>query len=278
MTNQLLTTNNLLGENILITRPDISQAPLSGMLSNHGANPVTMSCMSIVPVEENSVQYGIVKQHILDLDLFDIVICVSINAAKLAGDLIDQYWPQLPINPHWFAIGLTTARTLAQFDVQATVAQGLNQSEELLAHDSLQSIAGKKVLILKGNSGRELLSETLLTRSAFVTEAVLYKRDIPVYTDLQINDKLYQSSLSAIFITSGDALKNLMKIAKGSLRQFDIQSLLSIKLFVPSSRVATIAKAFGYQHIFVVDAADDQSMLAKLLSIKSLEAKNEKAK
>lgn len=270
----------LCGHSILITRPEHKQASLTKALQLQGAQVKSLATLAITPILHGHADYGRLKQHILDLDIFDIIICVSANAARFAGELIDQYWPQLPVRIKWYAIGDATAAALAKFDIEAVVAKDQqnkeHDSEALLAHCNLQDVAAKKVLILKGTGGRQLLSQTLHERKALISEANLYNRLIPVYTDLRIKNTLYNSSLSAILITSGEVLCNLMTIALGSLKQFDYKSLLNILLIVPSTRVAQLASTQGFHRIKVAAAADDNAMLAALLSVKGLEADNEK--
>ncbi|MEH6444283.1 MAG: uroporphyrinogen-III synthase [Oceanospirillaceae bacterium] len=270
----------LSGQSILVTRPEHKQVNLTKLLQQQGAQVNSLATLAIAPILQDHADYGRLKQHILDLDIFDIIICVSANAARFAGELIDQYWPQLPVRIKWYAIGDASAAALAKFDIKAEVAKDQqnkgHDSEALLAHPELQDVAAKKVLILKGTSGRELLSQTLHQRKALISEANLYNRLIPVYTDQQIKNTLYNSSLSAILITSGEALCNLMTIARGSVQQFDHKSLLNTLLIVPSTRVAQLASTQGYHRIKVATAADDNAMLAALLSVKGLEADNEK--
>ncbi len=267
--------NSLKQHTILVTRPAHKQAELQAMLEAKGADTAMLSTIEIAPIAEQDPEYARLKQHILDLDLFDIIICVSANAARLAGELIDQYWPQLPVKLKWFAIGQATQSALANYDIWSTTATKGTDSEALLKASDLQQLQNSKVLILKGTSGRELLSETLRSRGAQVFEANLYNRLIPVYTDQQIKNALYNSSLSAILVSSGEALCNLMTIAKGSHNQFDTKPLLATCVIVPSTRVAQIASTQGYQSIKVAAAADNKSMVLALLSVKGLEADNE---
>lgn len=248
---------------------------MTAMLEAQGAQTTAFATVEIAPINQQDSDYAILKQHILDLDLFDIIICVSANAARLAGELIDQYWPQLPIKIKWFAIGQATQKALLHYDIESNIATDGSDSEALLAEADLQCLQNRKVLILKGTSGRELLSDTLQSRGAQVFEASLYNRLIPVYTDQQINDALYNSRLSAILITSGEALCNLTAIAKGSQNQFDHKQLLATCVIVPSTRVALIASTQGYQSIKVAASANNQAMLQALLSVKGLEADNE---
>jgi uroporphyrinogen-III synthase len=267
--------NSLKQQTILVTRPAHKQAELMAMLEAQGAETATLATIEIAPIAEQEPEYARLKQHILDLDLFDIIICVSANAARMAGELIDQYWPQLPVQLKFFAIGQATQAALADYDICSATATKGTDSEALLKEIDLQQLQNSKVLILKGTSGRELLSDTLQSRGAQVFEANLYNRLIPVYTDQQIKNTLYNSRLSAILISSGEALCNLMTIAKGSQNQFDTKLLLATQVIVPSTRVAQIASTQGYQSIKVAASADDESMMQALLSVIGLEADNE---
>lgn len=262
-------------QSVLVTRPVHKQGGITQMLESHGANVSSLATIEIAPVTERDSEYARLKQHILDLDLFDIIICISANAAQYAGELIDQYWPQLPVQLKWFAIGQATREKLQEFDIFAQNSTAGHDSEALLAIADLQCLKNSKVLILKGTAGREVLSQTLQSRGALVCEANLYNRLIPVYTDQYLKDALYNSSLSAILITSGEALCNLTTIAKGSQSQFDLKQLMTCQVIVPSNRVAQIASTQGYQSIIVASSADDKAMLDALLSVKGLEAKNE---
>ena len=259
-----MSTKPLENQQILATRADNKQVALCALIESYGAKAVALPCIDISPITPDQVGFGIAKQHILDLDLFDIVICISANAARIAGELIDQYWPQLPVKIKWLAIGSASAKELAYFDIDAQIMPGAD-SESLLAHPDLQAVANQKVLILQGNSGRELLQQSLIERGAFISQAILYKRLIPVYTDQQVENSLYKSTISAILVTSGEALCNLTTIARGSSQQFDITSLLNTPLIVPSTRVAQIASTQGYLNIKVASGADDSSMLNALL-------------
>ncbi len=261
---------------VLVTRPAHRQGELCQLLQSNDLQPVPFATIQVVARDSSHCDYGLLKQHILDLDLFDVIICISANAAEIAGELIEDYWPQLPLGINWIAIGKASARALEKYGIQAQIPTSGHDSEALLQLSRLQNLAGKKVLVLKGNSGRQLLSETLCDRGAIITEAVFYDRLIATYTDQQINNSLYNSGLSAILVTSGEALCNLTTIARGSLQQFEHKSLLATPLIVPSTRVANIASTQGYYRITVARAADDQAMLAALLTVKGLEADNEK--
>ena len=266
----------LANQSVLVTRPEHKQAGLCQRLIKLKATPITLPTIDIEPVTEQNSEFGILKQSILDLDLFDIVICISANAARLAGELIDQYWPQLPINIQWYAIGNSTANTLRKYDIEAQVPSAASDSEALLSEPALQSLSTKRVLILKGYAGRKRLTETLLNRGANVTEAILYNRRIPVYTDSHVSQRLYKLNLSAILVTSAEALQNLTTIAQGSKLQFNHKVLQDTDLIVPSTRVAQIAETQGYFRITVAAAADDESMLAALLSVNGWDADDEK--
>lgn len=262
----------LAGHRILLTRPDHKIESLANYVISQGATPVKLPTIDVVPITQSDREYQELKQQMMNIDLFDIIICISANAANFALQWLDEYWPQLPIGIKWFAIGKATATRLSMFDITATTAASGHDSEALLATIELQNITGKKILILKGNAGREMLSKTLEKRGATVTDAILYKRLIPKYSSEELNSTLYSRPLSAILTTSAEAVSNLVSLALGNDRKFDISVLLNTRLIVPSPRVAKAASIQGFQRITVANGPDDVSMVTALHLVNDSEA------
>ncbi|WP_438895058.1 uroporphyrinogen-III synthase, partial [Bacillus cereus group sp. BC243] len=81
-----------------------------------------------------------------------------------------------PTAPRYFAIGRSTAlalHTVSGSDVRYPLDR--ETSEVLLQLPELQTLIGKRALILRGNGGRELLGETLRERGADVTFCECYQ-------------------------------------------------------------------------------------------------------
>lgn len=255
---------DLIGQRVLVTRPIHQQAQQMRLLSELHAQPISLPLLEICPTDSSHPDFQLIKQQIMNLDLYQIVICISPNAARIAADLIDQYWPQLPINIQWYAIGQKSANILRENGIPAIHSNAGFDSEAMLTMPELEHLEHSKVLILRGHGGRTTLAETLSERGAKVEYANLYTRKCPSYSDEHIKSTIYNSGLSSILITSGEALDNFVKVARGSQTEFSINSLLSLYLVVPSERIAEQARKIGFLNILVAQGPDDSSMIAAL--------------
>ncbi len=74
---------------------------------------------------------------IYDLAHYNAVIVVSKPAARLAVELVDQYWPQPPFL-QWFTVGAATAQILADYGLEVDYPAEGDDSEALLALPALQ--------------------------------------------------------------------------------------------------------------------------------------------
>lgn len=250
----------------MVTRASHQAVQQIDILKQCGADVTHLPLLLIEPVQEGTEAFHLIKHQMMNLDLYDIIICISPNAANYALEWIDQYWPQLPIGIDWYAIGRKTAQILNAAEIPARFSPKGFDSEAILCLSDLQDVAEKKVLILRGSDGRKKLEESLSGRGAQVEYANLYTRHCPDYADDVIKSTIYNQDLSSILITSGEALNNFVKVAQGQKSQFSVDSLSSIRLIVPSKRIAEQAKKSGFTQITVAQGPDDQSMIAALNS------------
>ena len=153
---------------VLVTRPAGQAQGLLDALCAAGFGPVHHFPMLVLePLEQLAPEQ---HQHLLDLDLYQHVIFISANAVRFGLERVDEYWPQLPIGINWYAIGDTTARLLQERGLEAITPGETMSSEGLLSRPELQSVEGQRVLIFKGQGGRETLRKTLVQRGARVDE------------------------------------------------------------------------------------------------------------
>lgn len=249
----------LTGWRVLVTRPAHQAGDQIRHLKALGAEPVPLPLLEIAPIDDSEpAALQAIKTQILELDLYAGVIFVSPNAARIGADWIDQYWPQLPLGVDWLAVGAATAATLAEAGIPASHVPGGYDSEALLSAPQLQQVAGKRYLIMRGVGGRELLADTLRARGARVEYADLYRRRCPDYPAAVIQSTIFKPHLSAILITSGQALEHLFELAGASPTLFDTL------MVVPSRRVAELAQARGCNRIRIAAGADDRSMIHAL--------------
>ncbi|MCL3028682.1 uroporphyrinogen-III synthase, partial [Klebsiella pneumoniae] len=147
------------GWRLLLTRPDEECAALAASLGEAGVHSSSLPLLAIDPLEETPEQ----RTLMLDLDRYCAVVVVSKPAARLGLERLDRYWPQPP-QQTWCSVGAATAAILEAYGLDVTYPEQGDDSEALLAlpafQDSLR-VHDPKVLIMRGEGGREFLAERL---------------------------------------------------------------------------------------------------------------------
>ena len=249
---------NLSHVRALVTRPQPQAQSLAQAIEAAHGQAWVMPMLAINPLPETQAT----KDRLLMLDRFDLVIVTSRPAARLGLDLIDRYWPQLPLHLRWFAIGSGTAGELERFGIQVRHSSAGTDSEALL--DVLGAVRGQRILMIKGAGGRPLLEEQLIGQGARVEKIAVYQRSRPAY-ELGANvnavlKKLESHAINVILCGSGETLTNLGYYLPISYRA-------RYRLLVPSERVAIEAISQGFQKVTNTRGASNDRMLQALADL-----------
>jgi uroporphyrinogen-III synthase len=203
------------GQVILNTRPVHQQADLSALLESDGAQVLSFAAIDIQALPSSASLQGLAQK----ISQFDIVIFVSRNAVDAAFNWIDNAVPE---KVRLAVIGEASRIALAQkvphLDRRLISSEPYN-SEALLDAEELQSVAGMKVLILRGQEGRNLLGGTLQARGAEVSYCEVYRRALP---NLQSN--VFSLLVEPVFptlviLTSNEGMQNLMQLVDSGSSQ-----------------------------------------------------------
>ena len=247
---------NLSHVRALVARPEPQGKTLADAIRAVGGQALALPMLQIEALPETQTM----RDCVLSLDQFDKVIVISRSGAKLGLELIEQYWPQLPLHCQWFAIGASTAQELESFNIKATFSEHGSDSEALLALSDLTNIAHQKILILKGAHGRRLLEDRLSEAGANVQVLSVYQRTRPRYEAAEVVKKLESHAINVILCGSGETLSNLGHYLPVSLRT-------DYQLLVPSERVARQALDMGFQKVFNACGASNDAMLQALTQL-----------
>ncbi len=220
---------------ILVTRPKPEGEVLCELIRSQGNEAIYFPTIEIAPL--NSTQ---------PIEKYDFIIFVSPRAVFFALDKIAQPLPKI------IAVGQGTAALLP-----GAICPKEWSSEGLLALPELQEVQDKKILIVKGEGGRELLADTLTKRGATVREWAVYKRVLP---NLKGEGLLKEHKIDIIVCTSTDGIKNLIDL----LGPKDKVDLLNVTLLVVSERLKNYAKDQGFKHVMMANNATHESILAAL--------------
>jgi len=232
----------LSGCKVMICRPEPSCTELSRALEAVGADTLKMPMLEVKALEPQAAQ----RQIVMDLDRYRHIIVLSQHAAKIGMELIEHYWPMLPVAQNWYPIGRKTAQILAEHDVNCLTGSQDMTSEELLKCEALKNVHHDEVLIMKGRGGRSTLPDTLSKRCKRLDELELYERIACNYSPEQFKQHFSAFSPQFIVALSGETLERLLQLARAS--HID----LSQKSFILSSnRVANIAHQAGLNNVLV---------------------------
>jgi uroporphyrinogen-III synthase len=151
------------------------------------------------------------------------------------------------------AIGESTALALRRHGVtDVIVPHGRSDSEALLEHPALQAVAGWRVVVFRGDGGRELLGDTLAARGARVEYVACYRRLRPELDPAPVIGRWQRGEIDAVTVTSSEGLRNLFEMLGPDGRAL----LRRTPLFAPHVRIAQSARALGCERVVETAPAD----------------------
>ncbi|MCU1718005.1 uroporphyrinogen-III synthase [Pseudomonas sp. 5P_3.1_Bac2] len=244
---------------LLLTRPAQDCTELAASLAPHG---VYSSCMPLLATEALRLNPGQLSliEHI---ERYDAVIVVSKPAARLLISQLQNLQRQPPASLRWFTVGGATAQVLQGFARHVDYPAQGDDSEALLALAPMQQLLEQaqpvKVLLVRGEDGRELLAERLRDSGAQVDYLPLYRRVLPSYPSGALAQRVVEEHLNALVVSSGQGFLHLRELAGAAW-----PDLAKLTLFVPSPRVAEMARQAGAQSIVDCRGASTTALLAAL--------------
>jgi uroporphyrinogen-III synthase len=236
----------LQGRRIVVTRPAGQAEGLARLIREAGGEPLVAPAIEIRPLEDPAPFQALAGR----LEEFDLAIFVSRNAVKSALALLaGRPWPaRLKVA----TVGQGSREELQHFgfsDIIAPAAQ--SDSEALLALRELVDVRGRRVVIFRGDGGRQLLGDELGKRGAKVEYAACYRRVRPSGEGLAA---LWARGVDAVALSSAEGLSNFIDM----LGEGAIAKLASVALFVPHERVAREAERRGLARAVVAGPRDAQ--------------------
>jgi len=162
------------------------------------------------------------------------------------------------------AIGAATAKILKQVSSAQVVTNNGANSEALLELDALSAdvIHGKKIIIFRGEGGREFLATMLRERGAKVDYVEVYRRNCPEYSRDVIDEHWSSSKPDVVIVTSNNGLENLFSLLDKKQRNL----LLSKQLIVMGERMLDLSIDLGFTRPpIVAEENSDEGILKAIV-------------
>ncbi len=251
----------LAGRGIVVTRPAHQAAPLAALIRAAGGNAIEFPVLEILDTADIQPLIDVIDR----LDEYSLAIFISPNAVMRAMNQIvaRRAWPA---GLRAAAVGKGGVKELRRFGLVDVIAPArAYDSEGLLDLPQLQSVAGQRVAIFRGDGGRELLGDTLVARGATVDYVECYRRARPRADAGPLLKAWARNEVHAVSITSSEGLRNLFEMV-GKLGQ---SWLRRTPVLVPHPRIAAAARELGCSNVIETEPGDEGLMTALLQHIGS---------
>lgn len=234
-----------------MTRPRHQAEALCRAIASLGGVALPYPVLEIATPQDTAI----LDEVIDGLDRVDIAIFISANAAEYGVARVRERRGGFPHDPRIAAVGRKTQEVLRELGVTVHLTpQERYDSEGLLALPELQQVSGRRIVIFRGDGGRELLAETLRARGAQVVYAECYRRVVPDAAE----QGPVPAAIDIVIVTSNEGLKNLFELAgeEGRAR------LCATPLVVMSERGMAYARELGVTaSVFVTRQAGDAGLI-----------------
>lgn len=250
---------------VVITRPRAQAQALADGVAELGREAVLLPLLDIFPLAD---QTGL-QRALAGLADYALVAFVSPNAIDAAFAHV-QRWPD---GVALAVLGETSRACLARHgihDGNAKIFSPLDptrsDSEHLLRALALDSLDGKRVLIVRGETGRELMADGLREAGALVDTVAAYRRQVPAMTP-QLADTLREllARQNDWIITSSEALRGLLGLVAQLGDAAAVAKMQQQHLIVPHARIAETASSLGLTRLTLAGSGD-AALLAALQS------------
>ncbi|MCR4301849.1 MAG: uroporphyrinogen-III synthase, partial [Sulfuricaulis sp.] len=135
-------------------------------------------------------------------------------------------------------------RELKHFGIENIIAPPDRfNSEALLELPELQAVSGQRIVIFRGEGGRELLGDTLKSRGAVIEYAECYRRVRPTTDMTPLLRRGERGEIDIVSVTSVDGLQNLFDMVGKPGQHW----LIRTPIIVVSQRMAEVCRELGFK-------------------------------
>ncbi len=246
------------GVRVLVTRPRDQAEGLAQRIEQEGGEAIRFPVIEITEPRDTRALRSIIDR----LDEFALAIFISPNAVNRVIGLIGARLEKFPEHLSVAGVGRGSAMALERLGIKnVIVPKDRFDSESLLALPALQQVANKRIVIFRGEGGRELLGDTLTQRGATVEYAECYRRTRPLADAAPLLERGVGGAIDIVSITSLDGLHNLLDMAGTAGRPW----LLRTPVVVISERLAAACRESGFQQTPVLAReASDEAIVAAI--------------
>lgn len=215
---------------VLVTRPAAQAGALAAAIEGAGGTAVCFPAMTVEARDPEEILAEAAGQP-----MPDIVVFVSRNAVEHGIRSLGK------TNALFAAIGPATAEAISAHGKHVDIVPETSfDSESLLSDTRLEDVSGRHITIVRGESGRELLADTLRERGAEVCYLPVYRRAAAKASGealATLHESWQRGDIDCVTIMSVQTLDFLLQI----LPEQTVTLLRRTPLVAPADRVLQTA-------------------------------------
>lgn len=245
----------LAGMGVLLTQPRARAEAFARRLAARGARPYIFPGIALAePTDARGFDACVGR-----LDTYDMVVFVSPSAVEAAMPAFRASRPEWPGATRIAAVGQGTAGALRAYGIDDVLAPASSSgAAALLALPALRAAPPKRVLIVRGEGGRDDLAQGLAELGSHTDHAECFRRVRPNADSTELLRAWRAGGVDVVVVTSVEILDNLTAM----LGQEGAALLRSTPLVTHHARIADAARAKGIAVAVEADADGDGIIVA----------------
>jgi len=269
---------------VVITRPLAQARPLAERVAALGRTVELLPLLEIHALADTAPLLAALAKLTAPATLASAAAATTSAAAATAVPPATAATPATLVTPYYALVAFVSPNAIdaafahvtpANAHIVSPADSAHSDSEHLLQTLDLAALRGRRVLIVRGESGRELMADGLRAAGADVTVVAAYRRDVPALTPaLSATLQRLLAQQNDWIVTSSEALRGLMLLLEelacreaGAAAQQHIHDTTVAKmqrqhLIVPHARIAETAKQFGFTRLTLTGSGDERLLAA----------------
>ena len=246
---------------LISTRPQKTNVQLSDDLKNSEIKLLSFPLTEIHPLNNYQIFDGVIE----NIKTYQHIIFISTNAVHFFLERVKKLSLQIPKNLIFSSIGPTTKLLLQKklsVDVHSPIK--IFDSEHLLKEKIYNNVEGQKILIIRGEGGRETLKNALEEKGGIVNYGECYVRKYVDIDLIQLKNDLVNYHHQFIIFSSTNSAKHFID----QLHNIETGWLQKIKIIVNHKKIEGLLSKI-FKDIFVCNNIDTQN-IRKLIVSESL--------
>jgi len=254
------TDTALAGLRVLVTRPGEAGEALGRRVEEQGGEAVVFPVIDIAPPSDLAGLRAAMREFASGRSV-DLAVFISAHAAEAVGAQLKRLGMKAPSTTRIAAVGPKTKAACAAAGIRVDFAPSARiDSEGLLDALCGYKAVGRRIMIFRGQAGRETLGWGLRSRGAEVREVDAYSRRLTRRPAGELIERWLGGGIDVVVVSSAsvwDALADLL----GAYRRDLLQATPALAY---SERIAEHCRSYGAATIITASQPLDESALAAL--------------